>query len=38
MEWIVAIAISLALTYLRLVAPVLLKDELKDNQNNSEER
>lgn len=38
MKWLVAVAISLALVYLRLVFPVLLRDELKDKQNDSEKR
>lgn len=38
MEWVVAIAISLGLTYLSLVAPIFLKDELEKNKNDSEER
>lgn len=38
MEWVVAIAISLGLTYLSLISPILLKDELEKNKNDSEER
>lgn len=38
MEWGVAIAISLGLTYLSLISPILLKDELEKSKNDSEER
>lgn len=38
MNWVATIGICLALVYLRLITPILLKEYLKENQNDSEER